>query len=244
MFLLSTAILLDALACTTSNDPCPNPLDPETLDRLEFSLGALSGIQELQPGEIVDLSIGTVECCYIFEAIPACVVWSLEPEAAGSIDPQTGELSVHPETENETVIKVTANIEDGKHVLTQDILVYTLEENPHVGYWREIAQLSCENGSEVIPDALIGELLFQANGTFSVTWAPFEVYRDYWGTYTFDHQTSILELVIESGNHIPENVDLNGQLQVDENGRLLLENMWLGGPAYEQLAPTCGHIFE
>ncbi len=52
----------------------------------------------------------------------------------------------------------------------------------------------------------IGEVIFRTDGTFAVTWAPFETYVDYWGTYRFDPGTGELTLTPDGGNFIPADV--------------------------------------
>ena len=63
---------------------------------------------------------------------------------------------------------------------------------------------------QVPAERSIGELEFRADGTFSVTWVPFETYRDYWGRYTLDLRTGRLNLQVETGNYVPPDVDGDG----------------------------------
>ena len=58
----------------------------------------------------------------------------------------------------------------------------------------------------------IGEVIFRPDGTFAVTWAPFETYVDYWGTYRFDPGTGELALTPDGGNFVP--ADVAGSLSV------------------------------
>lgn len=73
----------------------------------------------------------------------------------------------------------------------------------------------------------IGELEFGIGNRFSVTFMPFETYRDYWGTYTFDAATGRLRLQVEGGNFVPSGLDLEGQAELS-SGRLVLRDMFLG----------------
>jgi hypothetical protein len=52
----------------------------------------------------------------------------------------------------------------------------------------------------------IGEVIFRPDGSFAVTWAPFETYVDYWGTYRFDAGTGDLTLAPDGGNFVPADV--------------------------------------
>jgi hypothetical protein len=76
-----------------------------------------------------------------------------------------------------------------------------------------------------------------------VTWVPFESYKDYWGTYTFDLAQGTLELTITGGNTIPEDVDGEGRFARDATGALILTDLWLGTPSLERDPPNCGHRF-
>lgn len=73
----------------------------------------------------------------------------------------------------------------------------------------------------------VRELEFQPENRFSVTFLPFESYRDYWGTYSFDPATRRLQLTVEGGNFVPPNLDLEGEAELAE-GRLRLSGLFLG----------------
>ncbi len=103
------------------------------------------------------------------------------------------------------------------------------QQNPLVGGWRQSGWKLCEPTQSLPEGSLdppLEELLFKADGTFSVSWTPFESYKDYWGRYRYavtrrgaqrarlpadsatarDVGTSIegpIKLVIDNGNFIP-----------------------------------------
>jgi hypothetical protein len=77
-----------------------------------------------------------------------------------------------------------------------------------------------------VPDP-IGELQFSPGNRFSVTFQPFESYRDYWGRYSFDPATRRMVLIGEGGNFVPVGLDLEGEAEF-EAGRLVLRGMFLG----------------
>ena len=54
----------------------------------------------------------------------------------------------------------------------------------------------------------INELIFRDDGTFSVTVTPFDVYKDYWGTYTIDPKKHKIHLKVEDGNNIPQDLNI------------------------------------
>lgn len=73
----------------------------------------------------------------------------------------------------------------------------------------------------------IGELEFGEQNRFSVTFRPFESYRDYWGTYSFDPATGALRMTVEGGNFVPSDLDLEGRVELVSD-RLVLHDMFLG----------------
>lgn len=78
----------------------------------------------------------------------------------------------------------------------------------------------------------IGELEFSAGNRFSVTYQPFESYRDYWGSYSFDPATGRIALKPEGGNFVPPGLDLEGEAKLVD-GRLVLTGLFLGSRAGE-----------
>lgn len=74
----------------------------------------------------------------------------------------------------------------------------------------------------------IGELVFDADGGFSVTFHPFESYHDYWGTYAFDAATGALTLEVTRGNSMPAFRTASGTARFDAEGRLHIEGLSFG----------------
>ncbi|KAA3642172.1 MAG: hypothetical protein DWQ07_24325 [Chloroflexi bacterium] len=117
-------------------------------------------------------------------------------------------------------------------------------QNPLVGSWYEVAQISCQTTSERRVPSPIEELIFFEDNRINVTWFPFEVYIDYVGTYAVG-EGGTLEIFAEELNYLPSELDTVGTYEIDENGRLLLKDMWLGVPPLDAVHPVnCGHIFE
>ncbi|MFN7165003.1 MAG: hypothetical protein ACK4P2_09325, partial [Hyphomonas sp.] len=73
----------------------------------------------------------------------------------------------------------------------------------------------------------VRELIFHPDGTFSLTWTPFEIYKDYWGAYTFEDGR--LHLSPEDGNHIPADAAFAGTAEV-AGGALRLAPGLFGSP--------------
>jgi hypothetical protein len=101
----------------------------------------------------------------------------------------------------------------------------TQTEDPLVGYWRQ-------RHEECAASAPIYELVFAADGRFSVTWLPFETYKDYWGRWRHDRATDRLDLTVEGGNYIPTDLETSGVIHLDGNA-LTFEQISLGSPHRE-----------
>jgi hypothetical protein len=56
------------------------------------------------------------------------------------------------------------------------------------------------------------------------------MYVDCWGTYTAS-ENGTLDLVISTGNYVPDDPDVVGRFPIDGEGRLMLHDMWLGTSA-------------
>jgi len=234
---LNVRRLVDILRCRHIE-----ALNEDTLNRLELSPG-WAGPISMQPGETTTFYVGVVECCYVFRPVVACTTWSVNPPEGASIDRYTGVFVVDPTTPSGSVFTVSANVENGRRVVSTEVHVFTPQANPFVGFWGEEAQFACGTEEEVVPEKRIMELHFRANGTFSVTWTPFEVYKDYWGTYTYDLEKGSLELVATDGNYIPDDMDGSGSFSF-EQGRLILRDIWLGRPRDGRGLANCGHRFK
>ena len=174
--------------------------------------------------------------------VDACVEWDIDVVNGVSIAPD-GVLDVAPEVPAGTIVSVTADLEDGRRIITTDLEVYVPLESPILGFWSEVMQLPCGGGAPFEPDPIIPELIFYDTGEFTVTWTPFEVYIDYWGTFTHDVGTGALSLTVEGGNYEPGDIDPDGTATVVD-GQLMLEDMWLGTAQDPVTPPACGHVFE
>ena len=242
LFFLLGALLLVQLACAipASQSDCGPTLDQETLDNLTLDM---RNTVQVMPDESHQFELGVVECCYVFTEVDACANWAVTPAEGASISTD-GLLTVAADAANGSVYTVSADVEEGRRIVAIDVHVFDPDENPLVGFWHEEAQFTCGEGETVVLEDNIGELEFRADGRFYVTWRPFEEYRDYWGTYTFDLAAGTLALSVEGGNHVPEGTDLEGSFSIDADSKLFLEDMWLGYPPFAELPRNCGYLFQ
>lgn len=95
-----------------------------------------------------------------------------------------------------------------------------------VGMWR---QEDAECGMALS----IRELEFHSDGSFSVTWRPFETYHDYWGRWRLDEAGRTLHLTIERANYTPTDFAGDGRITLSDVV-LDLGDISLGSPRHGQ----------
>jgi hypothetical protein len=188
---------------------------------------------ELAPGASVSLEAYWTDGPRSFERAPRHCVTDVQfsPEGIVQLEPDGVSIRVADNAPGFALVTITGRV--GGQSLEAQIRVVRPEEAPLRGTWRQ-TNSTCLNGLMPTP---IQELVFDAMGRFSVTWTPFEVYRDYWGAYRFDPAVKSFGAEVESGNNRPANLDLAGTASV-VGDELILEDVWLGDPA--QMAAGAG----
>ena len=157
--------------------------------------------------------------------------WSIEGPAEFSADRRS--LTIRPDAPPGSEILLRYSVKGEAvvarlRVIARDAVVLT-------GIRGQQAAAGCENLEP------IRELAFGPE-RFSVTFAPFESYKDYWGTYAFDPATGALRLTVEGGNSVPPGLDLEGTARL-EGSRLVLEGMFLGDRHGRVPEGTCTYRF-
>ena len=220
----------DPLKATLSVEACPDignrayffwmePRSAEPGDSL-----ALFPYWTDMPGGYNDLPPGCVDDLGVY------------PEGAVTFSRQEDGLAIatiSPDAEPGTRIRLDATYPDG-HRLGGLVDVYRRADNPLVGTWRQKAE-DCPNGSEAIQ-----ELVFTGSGEFSVTWTPFEVYKDYWGVYEYDAESNAFRIAIEGGNQVPEDIYEQGTVLI-EGDELDFDQVFFGTP--RQASEPCSANF-
>jgi hypothetical protein len=244
-FCLLLALLL-ASVCVASAMECKQPLDAETLNRLSLGWDDV----QLHPGDSRQFSLVILSTFSPSQEVPACATWKVEPKGKGATISSAGLLTVDAKTPSRTRFVVTADIEQGRTQRTIGVLIYTSEDQPLVGFWREKSRSECGTEKETISSLPIQELEFRAKGWFSVTWMPFETYRDYWGSYTADNSTGALSLKIEGGNYVPRNFRGVGKFKLTGKNTLELTGVYLGNKnnsgqdSTTQVSEKCRYLFN
>lgn len=192
----------------------------------------------LEPGEAITLAPYYTERPGMMEPLPpSCVT-------GASVGPQ-GQASISRDGFGGLVVRIAEDAAPGQvwvearyarsgSVRTL-IDVYDAATAPLTGVWSQDAAACDAAGAEPIR-----ELIFEGDGGFSVTWTPFEAYKDYWGRYAYNSKTGRLTLEPEGGNHIPTTVR-SGAVSLDETGRLRVEDASLGTP---RSGPACSAPFD
>ena len=236
--LIASAFVM-ILCLNSASAQCRSPLDGQTISALTFNTFYSSF--QLRPGETLDLNLGTVWCCYGFFGVDACAVWSVDDSLSAHIDAQTGVLTIEPAALPGTKLTVTADIENGRRILTIPVFIYTPETHPLVGVWSESARFSCNSGEQVPGSEPIRELVFRADGTMYVTRFVFELYRDYVATYEFNLERRKVSFSVQFANALPAKIDAAGRFKIVE-GELVLKALSLGSFAGEKKA--CRYEFQ
>lgn len=126
----------------------------------------------------------------------------------------------------------------GKRDITRTIRIVGKDEPVLTGLWREQSR-QCAGETPKDP---VNELEFKDVGEFSVTYFPFESYRDYWGAYAFDAATGMLSMTTTGGNRVPTNPKLSGRATLTAEGTLMLERFYLSQP--ETVGGVCTYTFK
>lgn len=205
---------------------CKQPLDADLLNLLR--LGA-SDVQ-LRPGESHQFALAILSSYKPAEEVPACATWKVEPTGKGATISPEGLLKIDPTTPAGAKFVVSADIEHGRAQRQIAVLVYTDKTQPLVGLWKQTGRFGCGGKDQAIATATeaINELEFRADGWFSVTWQPFETYRDYWGSYTANNANGAISFRIEQGNYVPGDFRGAGKYKLKKDGTLELTGIHLG----------------
>ena len=194
---------------------------------------------ELAPGASVSLEAYWTDRPHSFERAPRhCVTdVAVSPEGIVQFDADSLSVRVADDAPASALVTVTGRL--GDQPLEAQIRVVRPEEAPLRGTWRQ-ADATCPDGVTPTP---IGELVLDASQRFSVTWTPFEAYRDYWGTYRFDAADQSFGAEVEGDNQRPANLDLSGTASV-AGDELRLDDVWLGDPSQMTAAASrCTYRF-
>jgi len=195
--------------------------------------------REVRQGASVTLDPAWTSSPGAFDRIPQTCVEGLTSSAPDHVRIAKDGRSVTVTADAPPGLMATLKGRIGTTVIQGQIRVVGIGEGPLAGARRQTT-IACEDG-QAAPTS-VEELKFTAAGAFDVTWRPFETYRDYWGTYVYDPTTHRLTLTVTGGNHVPANLDLEGEARLQADGSLALSGLWLGQPEPGP-ARTCAYTF-
>src|SRR5947209_1153962 len=205
---------------------CKQPLDKNTLNSIW--LGHTTDAQ-LKPCDTYQFTLAILSTYAPSQPVNACATWKVEPTGKGASISDNGLLKIDPATTPDSRFVVTADIEKGRTQRTIPVVVYTDKTHPLVGFWRQTGfQCKPVGGTNMPVTGTIEELEFRASGWFSVTWTPFEVYKDYWGTYKIDPASNSFSLKIERGNYVPQVFHGDGTYKLTNPSTLEFQDIFLG----------------
>lgn len=164
--------------------------------------------------------------------------WRIVPAAAATVSADGSGLNIAADAPAGERLTVTAEAPGGftyleTNIVGRDDIVLT-------GMWRQV-EIECPSGDT--PREPIRELEFTSLGGFSVTWLPFEVYKDYWGKARYDAGEGRLTLTVEGGNNVQGGLLLSGQARLDDDGRLTLNGVYLGDQRPVYPPSPCRYVF-
>ncbi len=211
---------------------------------------SLSGVEtiQLEPGKMHQFNVLSRHPMQngVYYKVIAPTVWSVTPEKGAKID-QAGLLTIDANAVNGAIFTVTAAVtikeewqkEGYTATETQKVLVFEPKVNPLVGIWRQARATPCNGQAE--EDRGIRELEFRADGGYSVTLDPFEVYKDYWGKFAFDLKAGTIKFTADGGNRVPTELDLEGGFRLADKV-LTLDGISLW--TKDGSRPVCAMTFE
>lgn len=154
------------------------------------------------------------------EPVPAACLEGVAVTGPARLGPGGLTILIDEDAASGAAIQVQGRV--GEASLSGRMLVYLEEALPLVGRWAQPEAACAAAGAEPVR-----ELIFHPDGTFSLTWTPFEIYKDYWGSYAFEDGR--LQLSTEGGNHIPADAAFAGPADLS-GGVLRLAPGLLGSP--------------
>lgn len=159
--------------------------------------------------------------------------WAITGPA--TLSPDRRSITIAPDAPPGSAIRISYRAVTGP--VQQTIVVIGRDEVVLTG---TRGQRSVEGCDVSMP---VGELEFSVGNRFAVTFQPFETYKDYWGSYSFDPATGRLVMTVSGGNFQPPGLDLDGTARIEGN-RLILEGMYLGSrDGRPPPAAGCRYVF-
>lgn len=242
--LLCLLAAVPAGCASTSPEPevaQPAPLPAEcaafAADRVLLTIGS----EPARQGASVPLSAYVPQGPYAPKRVPLTCLrsWTVSPAGSARISTDPPRLTIAANAPAGEILTLGADAPGGFAYLTT--MLVGRDEVVLTGRWRQ-TDIECPEGPS--PPEPIRELIFDSMGGYSVTWLPFETYKDYWGKARFDATGRRLALTVDQGNRRPTGAILEGEARLDAEGRLILDGFHLGPD--NQVGPVhrCRYVFS
>lgn len=230
------ALLLSACQASTADDQPPGTAKPDPTAAI-LSGEACPDVGEkayffwmeprsAEPGEQIALHPYWTDNPGAYNDLPPGCLGDLEVTPEDAVAFSRDETGLATATISETIEPGTRLMLEGRYAgrygISGPVDVFIRAANPLVGIWRQ-------DGSDCPPESAVRELVFSGAGVMSVTWTPFETYKDYWADYTFDPASGAFSFDVDGGNQIPEDIISEGAARI-EGDRLILDGVFLGTP--------------
>ncbi|MGZ9100155.1 MAG: hypothetical protein ACXW3O_10660 [Brevundimonas sp.] len=230
MLELLFAAALIAVPAQQDEPPC------EAYDSDELSIGI--AIAPGRPGG--EIPIHANDGLHGMIAVPlTCFSRWTSSNPAVSVAPERKRVVIGPDATPGQDVEITGTL--GSRTVRTRFRIAPAEGPVLTGFW---SQASVDCGGPVPRDPL-RELRFNSDGRFAVTFVPFEVRQDYWGSVEFDPAAGRIGFAVERGNTtMPADLMLKGRARVEDDGRLAMEGVYFGGLDVAPPADGCRYVFQ
>lgn len=159
------------------------------------------------------------------EIVPEFVTgWTATPAGQVTISKDGKSMTVAETATPGAEVTVSANYCDRPFSRTIRIIGKT--ETVIAGMWHQ-ESIACTGETPTEP---VREFDLSDRGEFSITYAPFESYRDFWGKADFSSAAGTLMLTTTGGNRVPSDARLSGKANLTPDGKLVLDGFFLSQP--------------
>lgn len=224
---------VDQQSASVVEEPIIAPEDPACEARPAIFVNPAVARQGATMKLIVQEPVGAFAPREIF---PAFITgWTASPAGLVTLAKDGGSLTV---SENaKPGVDVTLGMKYCGRPVSRTIRIVGKTQPVITGRWGQ-ESITCTGET---PREPIRELVFKDTGDFSITYAPFESYTDFWGTTAVNIAAGTLAFNVEDGNSTPAGGKLSGTMNLTADDKLILDGFFLSRP--EQSGGSCRYVF-
>lgn len=227
--LLFAAALISAPAQDDEEPSCDSFGQDDSL-----SIGA--AIAAGRPGD--ELSLYANEGLHGMIGVPLkCFSRWSSSDPAVTVAPERGKIVIGRDAAPGREVEITGTL--GTRTVRTRFRVAPAEGPVLTGFWSQTS-VDCHGP---VPREPLRELRFNSDGGFGITFVPFEVRQDYWGSVEFDPAAGRIGFVVDRGNDVPAGLMLKGAARVEGETRLIMNGVYFGGLDVPP-AEGCSYVFE